>query len=85
MTVNSATATSQTSKGRGYSFVATVVLDNTGTGNDKFQQQGRLPVRPLMMVGRRNGDPGEVSDKLRDERFVTLLGPGEIGKMVTLP
>jgi predicted ATPase len=32
-----------------------------------------------MMIGRETV-VGEVSDKLRDERFVTLLGPGGIGK-----
>jgi predicted ATPase len=68
-------------KGRGYSFVGTVVplAGSTESRNDKFRQQGRLPVRPLMMIGRETV-VGEVSDKLRDERFVTLLGPGGIGK-----
>jgi predicted ATPase/DNA-binding winged helix-turn-helix (wHTH) protein len=68
-------------KGRGYSFVGTVVplIGNTESRNDKFRHQGRLPVRPLMMIGRETVI-GEVSDKLRDERFVTLLGPGGIGK-----
>src|SRR6266403_4533283 len=68
-------------KGRGYSFVGTVVslAGSTESGNAKFRHQGRLPVRPRRMIGR---DPviSEVSDKLRDERFVTLLGPGGIGK-----
>src|SRR4029077_19733536 len=36
-------------------------------------------VRPLMMIGRETV-VAEVSDKLRNERFVTLLGPGGIGK-----
>jgi predicted ATPase/DNA-binding winged helix-turn-helix (wHTH) protein len=68
-------------KARGYSFVGTVVplAGSTESGNDKFCHQGRLPVRPLMMIGRETV-VGEVSDKLRDERFVTLLGPGGIGK-----
>src|SRR5258707_2658574 len=68
-------------KGRGYSFVGTVVplAGGTESGNNKFRQQGRLPVRPIMMVGRETV-VSEVSDKLRDERFVTLLGPGGIGK-----
>ena len=67
-------------KGRGYSFVATVPLaGSTKTRNDKFRHQGRLSVRPLMMIGRETVIR-EVSDKLRDERFVTLLGPGGIGK-----
>jgi predicted ATPase/DNA-binding winged helix-turn-helix (wHTH) protein len=68
-------------KGRGYSFVGTVVSLAAGTesGKDKFRQQGRLPVRPIMMIGRETVI-SEVSDKLREERFVTLLGPGGIGK-----
>src|ERR1700736_871046 len=41
-------------KARGYSFVGTVVplADNAGSRNDEFRDQGRLPVRPLMMIGR---------------------------------
>ena len=68
-------------KGRGYSFVGTVVplAGGTESRNDKFRHQGRLPVRPLMMIGRETV-VSEVSDKLRNERFVTLLGPGGIGK-----
>src|SRR5260221_6182705 len=68
-------------KGRGYSFVGTVVplTGNTESRNDKFRQQGRLPVRPLMMIDRESVI-SEVNAKLRDERFVTLLGPGGIGK-----
>jgi predicted ATPase/DNA-binding winged helix-turn-helix (wHTH) protein len=68
-------------KARGYSFVGTVVplAGNTESGKDRFRHQGRLPVRPLVMIGRETV-VGEVCDKLRDERFVTLLGPGGIGK-----
>jgi DNA-binding winged helix-turn-helix (wHTH) protein/energy-coupling factor transporter ATP-binding protein EcfA2 len=68
-------------KGRGYSFVGTVVpvAGGSESRNNKFRQQGRLPVRPIMMVGRETV-VSEVSDKLRDGRFVTLLGPGGIGK-----
>jgi predicted ATPase/DNA-binding winged helix-turn-helix (wHTH) protein len=68
-------------KGRGYSFVGTVVpfAGSTESRKDKLPRQGRLPVRPLMMIGRETVIR-EVSDKLRDERFVTLLGPGGIGK-----
>jgi predicted ATPase/DNA-binding winged helix-turn-helix (wHTH) protein len=67
-------------KGRGYSFVGTVVpLAGTESRNDRFRQQGRLPGRPIMMIGRETV-VSEVSDKLRNERFVTLLGPGGIGK-----
>src|SRR6201991_3334980 len=55
-------------KGRGYSFVGTVVslAGNTENRNDKLLDQGRLPVRPIMMIGRETV-VGEVSDKLRNE------------------
>jgi predicted ATPase/DNA-binding winged helix-turn-helix (wHTH) protein len=68
-------------KGRGYSFVGTVIplAGGAESRNAKFRHQGRLPVRPIMMIGRETV-VGEVSDKLRNERFVTLLGPGGIGK-----
>ena len=68
-------------KGRGYSFVGTVVpfAGSTESRNDKLRHQGRLPVRPIMMIGRETL-VSEVSDKLRNERFVTLLGLGGIGK-----
>jgi predicted ATPase/DNA-binding winged helix-turn-helix (wHTH) protein len=68
-------------KGRGYSFVGTVVALAGGTENRnaKLRHQGRLPVRPIMMIGRETV-VSEVSNKLRNERFVTLLGPGGIGK-----
>jgi predicted ATPase/DNA-binding winged helix-turn-helix (wHTH) protein len=68
-------------KGRGYSFVGTVVplAGGTDNRNANFPHQGRLPVRPIMMIGRETV-VGEVSDKLRNERFVTLLGPGGVGK-----
>src|SRR4030081_3444242 len=41
-------------KGRGYSFVGTVVRLGGGTEsrNARFRYQGRLPVRPIMMIGR---------------------------------
>jgi len=68
-------------KARGYSFVGTVlpVAGPTESGSDRSRQQGRLPTRPLMAIGRET-IVSEVGDKLRDERFVTLLGPGGIGK-----
>src|SRR5260370_6835339 len=68
-------------KGRGYSFVGNVVSRAGGmeSGNAKFRQQGRLPLRPIMMIGREMV-VSEVSDKLRDAPFVPLLGPGGIAK-----
>src|SRR6201989_328400 len=68
-------------KGRGYSFVGTVVSLAGGaeSRNAKFRHQGRLPVRPIMMIGR-GKVVGEGSSKLWNERCITLLGPGGIGK-----
>jgi predicted ATPase/DNA-binding winged helix-turn-helix (wHTH) protein len=69
------------SKGRGYSFVGTVVplAASTESWNDRVLHRGRLPVRPHIMIGR-EAVVNDVGAKLRDERFVTLLGPGGIGK-----
>src|SRR2546421_2157364 len=52
-------------QGRGYSFVGTVVpfTGNPESRNDRFRHPGRLPVRPLMMIGRETV-VGEISDKL---------------------
>src|SRR5271169_2307626 len=68
-------------KGRGYSFVGTVVplTDNAESRNDRCRQRDKLPARLLMMIGRETV-VRDVSDKLRNERFVSLLGPGGIGK-----
>jgi predicted ATPase/DNA-binding winged helix-turn-helix (wHTH) protein len=66
-------------KGRGYSFVGTVVPLGGGTEGGSAKSKGRPPARPLTMIGR-EAVISEVSAKLRDERFVTLLGPGGIGK-----
>src|SRR5712664_2129006 len=66
-------------KARGYSFVGTVVplAGSTESRNDKFRHQGRPPARPRRMIGR-DSVLSEVRDNLREERFVTLLGPGGI-------
>jgi DNA-binding winged helix-turn-helix (wHTH) protein len=66
-------------KGRGYSFVGTVVPFRDARESRKHQ--GRLLVRPIMAIGRETA-VGDVIDKLRGERFVTLLGPGGIGKTI---
>src|ERR1700759_648124 len=41
-------------KARGYAFVGTVIplAGSTESRNARFRQQGRLPVRPLMMIAR---------------------------------
>jgi len=67
-------------QGRGYSFVGTVAGTGDGEADTAPRRyQGAFPARPRRMVGR---EPvlSEVVDNLRAERFVTLLGPGGIGK-----
>jgi predicted ATPase/DNA-binding winged helix-turn-helix (wHTH) protein len=67
-------------KGRGYSFVGTVLpLASTEGRSDGPRHPGRLTARPLMLIGRETVI-SEVRDKLREKRFVTLLGLGGIGK-----
>ncbi|HET6324526.1 MAG TPA: winged helix-turn-helix domain-containing protein, partial [Planctomycetaceae bacterium] len=68
-------------KGRGYSFVGTVVplAGSTESRKDRSRHQGRPLARPLMMIGRETAI-SDIGDKLREERFVSLLGPGGIGK-----
>jgi predicted ATPase/DNA-binding winged helix-turn-helix (wHTH) protein len=68
-------------KARGYSFVGTVVplAGSTESRSDRSRHQGMLPARPPMMIDRESVI-SEVSDRLLNERFVTLLGPGGIGK-----
>src|SRR5258707_10140986 len=71
-------------KRRGYSFVGTVVplAGSTESGNNGSGQPGRLPAQPRRMIGR-DSVISEDSGKLRDERFVTLIGPGGTGKTST--
>lgn len=67
-------------QGRGYSFVGSVVgPDDRKTNSPNRQYEGRLPARARRAVGR-DLILGEVQDSVRKERFVTLLGPGGIGK-----
>ncbi len=68
-------------KGRGYSFVGDVTpfAGSTKTRKVRVRHQGRLLLRPVTMIGRETVI-SEVSNKIRHERFVTLFGPGGIGK-----
>src|SRR6201989_3653020 len=68
-------------KGRGYSFVGTVVPLAGGTENKNatFPDKSGHPARPIMMLGCEQV-VSEVSDKLRNKGFVTRLNPGGIGK-----
>jgi predicted ATPase/DNA-binding winged helix-turn-helix (wHTH) protein len=67
-------------QGRGYSFVASVVgADNRKINSPGQRHEGSLPARPRRTVGR-DVILSDVQESLRKERFVTLLGPGGIGK-----
>jgi len=72
-------------KGRGYSFVGTVVRlgDRRGGGSNRPNFRGRLPMPPLMLIGR-EATVSEVRNWIRQGRFVTLLSPGGIGE-TTVP
>lgn len=68
-------------QGRGYSFVGQVARLEDGVANksDRTEHEVGLPARLLKMIGR---EPvlDDVKDRIRNDRFVTLLGPGGIGK-----
>jgi predicted ATPase/DNA-binding winged helix-turn-helix (wHTH) protein len=63
--------------GRGYSFVVPVSSPTSGDLNPS--SRSRLPVRWMRMLGRRNV-LAEIQMKLADQKFVTIVGPGGIGK-----
>jgi DNA-binding winged helix-turn-helix (wHTH) protein len=68
-------------KGRGYSFVGTVVRldDSKGGGSISPNFPRRLAAHPLMLIGR-EVTVSEVRNWIRQGRFVTLLRPAGIGK-----
>ena len=67
-------------QGRGYSFVGSVVGHvHRKTDNLDSRNEGTLPARSRRMVGR-DLILSDVQESLRKRRFVTLLGPGGIGK-----
>jgi predicted ATPase/DNA-binding winged helix-turn-helix (wHTH) protein len=68
-------------QGRGYSFVGAIVSleEDAASGSDRPLHRGNLPARLTRMIGR-DLLVKEVADRLREDRFVTLLGPGGIGK-----
>ncbi len=69
--------------GQGYCFVAPVSRSSEPalpmTANSKSGQVHNLPTRPTRMVGR-DQTVQEISEQLKTERFVTIAGPGGIGK-----
>ena len=68
-------------QGRGYSFVGQVarVEDGAIDRGDRGRYEVWLPARLLKMIGR-DSVLDDVKDRIRNDRFVTLLGPGGIGK-----
>jgi DNA-binding winged helix-turn-helix (wHTH) protein len=68
-------------KGRGYSFVGTVVrLEDGKDGRSNSPNfRGRLAARPLTLVGG-EAAVSEVRNWIRQGRFVSLVGPGGIGR-----
>lgn len=67
-------------QGRGYSFVGSVIgADSKKANSPRQQHKGNLPARARRMVGR-DLILNDVRESLRKQRFVTLLGPGGIGK-----
>jgi predicted ATPase/DNA-binding winged helix-turn-helix (wHTH) protein len=70
-----------TVSGQGYCFVARVSRSNDPRISDTGAKsvQHNLPPRPIRMVGR-DQTVNEISEKLTQERFVTIVGPGGIGK-----
>ena len=68
-------------KGRGYSFVGTVVRleDGKGGGSNSPNFRGRLAAQPPMLIGREVTE-SEVRNWIRQGWFVTLLRPGGIGE-----
>jgi len=68
-------------KGRGYSFVGTVVRLEDGKGSESNSPNFRegLPTPPLMRIGCEVTE-SEVRNWIRQGRFVTLLRPAGLGK-----
>src|SRR6202453_2820531 len=70
--------------GRGYCFVASVTRSGAArtvraTGIDAKERVQRLPPRPARMVGRDDAVRG-LAQQLVVSRFVSIVGPGGIGK-----
>jgi predicted ATPase/DNA-binding winged helix-turn-helix (wHTH) protein len=66
--------------GRGYSFVVPVTsLSSPASGDLKPSSRSRLPARLMRMLGRRDA-LAAIQMKLTEQRFVTIVGPGGIGK-----
>src|ERR1700752_1463488 len=65
--------------GRGYSFVVPVTSSSEQTSETEAASRSRLPSRLMRMVGRQDAIAA-IQAKLAAEKFVTIVGPGGIGK-----
>ena len=65
--------------GRGYSFIVPITSRSEGTSEIDFSSRSRLPARLTRMVGRTHA-VATIQAKLAAEKFVTIVGPGGIGK-----
>jgi predicted ATPase/DNA-binding winged helix-turn-helix (wHTH) protein len=66
--------------GRGYSFVVPVTsLSPPKSGDLKPASRPRLPPRLMRMLGRKDA-LAAIQMKLAEQKFVTIVGPGGIGK-----
>ena len=66
--------------GRGYSFLVPVTsLSSPASGNLKPSSLSRLPARLMRMLGRKDA-VAAIQMKLAEQKFVTIVGPGGIGK-----
>jgi predicted ATPase/DNA-binding winged helix-turn-helix (wHTH) protein len=66
--------------GRGYSFVVPVTsLSSLDSGDINPSSRSRLPARLMRMLGRKEA-LAAIRTKLAEQRFVTIVGPGGIGK-----
>src|SRR6266849_7052538 len=66
--------------GRGYSFVVPVTSRSSKTTEDlKPSSRPRIPARLMRMLGRRDA-VAAIQTKLVEQKFVTIVGPGGIGK-----
>jgi predicted ATPase/DNA-binding winged helix-turn-helix (wHTH) protein len=66
--------------GRGYSFVVPVTSLSPPTSEDiNPSSKSRLPARLMRMLGRTHA-LATIQTKLNEQKFVTIVGPGGIGK-----
>ncbi|WP_293863257.1 winged helix-turn-helix domain-containing protein [uncultured Alsobacter sp.] len=67
--------------GRGYCFVASVVRETEAPRHaiTPVRQQTNMPNRPMLVLGRED-DSRVVRHMLTTRRFVTVVGPGGVGK-----